>query len=88
MAQYQGPRAPNVSQFIANLNAIPSNSDMSSPPQQQQPGQEFAGFDDDVALFTNTDFFDFDLTAANDKTAFMNRESTLRRSHVTFHIDG
>ncbi len=47
-------RAPNVSEFIANLNAIPSDQDLAA--QQQD-----FNFDDDLAMFTNTTFFDFDL---------------------------
>ncbi|KAF2101107.1 hypothetical protein NA57DRAFT_24731, partial [Rhizodiscina lignyota] len=49
-------RAPNVSQYLADLNTIPSAQD---PAAQNQ--DEFAGLDNDMALFTNTDFFDFDL---------------------------
>lgn len=43
-------RGPNVSQYIANLNAV-------VPPQQHDP----LAFDEDLALFSNTDLFDFDL---------------------------
>ena len=53
MANYQGRRAPNVSQYIAGLNTIP---DMS----QQQ---EFGAFEDDLSLLTQGDFFDYDLHA-------------------------
>ena len=49
---YNGRRGPNVSEYIANLNAIPTPQDLSN--------QENFG-DDDLALFTNTQFFDFDL---------------------------
>ncbi|PNS13984.1 Regulatory protein cys-3 [Sphaceloma murrayae] len=56
MAQYQGRRGPNVSQYIANLNAIPSAADMT----QQE---DFSNFEGDLDLFTNADFFDFDLNA-------------------------
>ncbi|PSK34425.1 Regulatory protein cys-3 [Elsinoe australis] len=55
MAQYHSRRGPNVSQYIANLNTIPSAADMN---QQQE---DFANFDGDLDLFTNADFFDFDL---------------------------
>lgn len=50
---YNGRRGPNVSEYIANLNAIPT-------PQELQ-AQENLNFEDDLALFTNTQFFDFDL---------------------------
>jgi len=48
MAQFNG-RGPNVSQYLANLNRVPGPSDL----------QEFP-LEDDLALFTNSDFFDFD----------------------------
>ncbi len=51
---YNGRRGPNVSEYIANLNAIPSAQDMQTLDQQN------FNFDDDLALFTNTNFFDFD----------------------------
>ena len=55
MSQYNGRRAPNVSQYIANLNTIPSAADVAGQ-------QDFANFvDDDLAMFTNTQFFDFDM---------------------------
>lgn len=55
MSAFNGRRAPNVSQFVANLNAIPSAHDAAL---QQQDG---FNLDDDLAMFTNTEFFDFDL---------------------------
>lgn len=55
MAAFNGRRAPNVSQYVANLNAIPSAHDVAL---QQQEG---FSLDDDLAMFTNTEFFDFDL---------------------------
>ena len=50
-----GRRAPNVSQYIANLNALPTAHDIAS-----QHNDRF-GLEDDLTLFTNTEFFDFDL---------------------------
>jgi hypothetical protein len=49
---YHGRRGPNVSEYIANLNAIPTAQDLSN---------QDSFVDDDLALFTNTQFFDFDL---------------------------
>ena len=49
---YQGRRAPNVSEYIANLNSIPSAQDL------QSLDQENFNFDGDLALFTNANFFD------------------------------
>jgi len=51
---YNGRRGPNVSAYIANLNAIPTAEDLQSSNQE-------AFIDDDLAMFTNTQFFDFDL---------------------------
>lgn len=47
--------APNVSQYIANLNTIPSVHDLATEQQDGYP------LDDDLAIFTNADFYDFDL---------------------------
>lgn len=55
MNTFNGRRAPNVSQYVANLNTIPSAHDMAT--QQQD---DFS-LEDDLALFTNTEFYDFDL---------------------------
>jgi hypothetical protein len=52
MANYR--RGPNVSEFIANLNAIPSAQDMAQV-------QDNFNLDEELAMFTNTQFFDFDL---------------------------
>ncbi|KAH6699885.1 hypothetical protein BKA61DRAFT_621227 [Leptodontidium sp. MPI-SDFR-AT-0119] len=50
---YNGRRGPNMSEFIAQLNAIPSAQDI-------QSSGNF-NLDDDLAMFTNIQFFDFDL---------------------------
>jgi len=55
MAGYRGQRGPNVSEFIANLNTIPSAQDVAGQ------GPDNFNLDDDLAMFTNTQFFDFDL---------------------------
>ena len=55
MATYNGRRAPNVSQYIANLNTIPSAHDIAT---QEQEG---FNIEDDLATFTNAEFLDFDL---------------------------
>jgi len=41
--------------FIANLNAIPTSQDLHSS------NADNFSLDDDLAMFTNTQFFDFDL---------------------------
>lgn len=50
MSGYKGPRGPNVSQYIANLNQLspPSSDNLVEP----QPVTE------DFSAFLNTDFFD------------------------------
>lgn len=55
MANFAGRRAPNVSQYIANLNTIPSEYNLAA---QQEENYSLA---DDLATFTNADFYDFDL---------------------------
>lgn len=51
---YNGRRGPNVSEYIANLNAIPSAQDIEN-------SQGNFDLDEDLAMFTNTQFFDSDL---------------------------
>jgi hypothetical protein len=58
MAEYNGRRAPNFSQYLDDLNAIPSAYDVAMQQQQQQ--QEAFNLDNELSLFTNTEFFDFD----------------------------
>ncbi|KAL8930138.1 MAG: hypothetical protein Q9208_000755 [Pyrenodesmia sp. 3 TL-2023] len=53
MTGYVGRKAPNVSRYLSNLNTIPLEQDIAA----QQPDD----FDfNDLATFTNTEFFDFD----------------------------
>jgi len=58
MAGYTGRRAPNFSQYLDDLNAIPSPYDQALQQQQQQ--KTTLNLDEELALFTNTEFFDFD----------------------------
>lgn len=51
MSTYSGRHGPNVSQYLRDLNTL-------SP--QDAAADESFGMDDDLALFTNTQFFDFD----------------------------
>jgi len=44
-----------VSEYIANLNAVPSAQDL------QNSNADNFNLDEDLAMFTNTQFFDFDL---------------------------
>jgi hypothetical protein len=51
MSSYSGRRAPNVSQYIANLNTL----------QEHSPTEDILATDE-LSLFATTDFFDFDMT--------------------------
>ncbi|KAI9712637.1 MAG: hypothetical protein M1812_006817 [Candelaria pacifica] len=75
-----GRRGPNVSQFIANLNTIPSPHDMAA---QSQDGLVEA----DLALFTNTQFFDFDQSNLDTDLVEYDREQEqrARRDNATAH---
>jgi hypothetical protein len=57
MANFNGRRAPNFAQYLDDLNAIPSPYDQAV--QQRQHENTF-NLDEELALFTNTEFFDFD----------------------------
>lgn len=58
MAGYNGRRAPNFSQYLDDLNQIPSPYDQAL--QQQQRQQNTFNVDQELAIFTNAEFFDFD----------------------------
>lgn len=51
MSTYNGRHGPNVSQYLRDLNII--------SPQDTTADDNFS-IEDDLALFTNTQFFDFD----------------------------
>lgn len=53
MSNYNGRRGPNVSQYLRDLNAI-------NPEPTAAPTEENFNMDEDLALFTNTQFFDFE----------------------------
>lgn len=53
---YNGRRAPNVSQYIATLNMTPTPQELAA-----QSSSETFNLEEDLAMFTNTQFFDFDL---------------------------
>lgn len=73
MSGYNGRRAPNFSQYLDSLNAIPSPYDQAVQQQQQQ---DSFNIDAELALFTNTEFFDFDkLGDLNLPTAFDSDDS-------------
>ena len=53
MASFNARRAPNVSQYIANLNTVPSAQDLAAQ-------SDISLNDGDLEFLTNTEFFDFD----------------------------
>jgi hypothetical protein len=53
MSAYNGRRAPNVSQYLANLNTVPSAQELA------QNDFDLSG-DSGLDFLTNTEFFDFD----------------------------
>ncbi|PGH02113.1 hypothetical protein GX51_04816 [Blastomyces parvus] len=57
MSSYNGRRAPNFSQYLNDLNTIPSPYDLA---QQEQEQQSLFDVDAELALFTNAEFLDFD----------------------------
>lgn len=57
MSEYNTRRFPNFSQYLDDLNTIPSPYDQALQQQQQQ---DSFNIDDELALFTNAEFFDFD----------------------------
>lgn len=57
MSGYNGRRAPNFSQYLEDLNTIPSPYDQALQQQQQQ---DSFNIDAELALFTNAEFLDFD----------------------------
>ena len=55
MSSYNGRRVPNFSQFLEDLNTIPSPYD-----QALQQQDDSFNIDAELALFTNAEFLDFD----------------------------
>ncbi|KAL4782367.1 hypothetical protein BJX76DRAFT_291939 [Aspergillus varians] len=84
MAEYNGRRAPNFSQYLDDLNAIPSPYDVAVQQQQQQQQQEPFGFDNDLSLFTNTEFFDFDLNIPPYEHVEENKKKVSQSSDLEF----
>lgn len=78
-----GRRGPNVSQYIANLNAIPSSHD-----DVVNQHDSTYNLEDDLAVFTNTQFFDFDMGEDIDQQPMPydpSQEERARRENATAH---
>ncbi|KAI9781854.1 MAG: hypothetical protein M1839_005646 [Geoglossum umbratile] len=80
MSTFNSYRTPNVSQHIAILNTLPSAQQLAS---QQR---EAFGLEDDLVLFTNTRFFDFDIEENHTPVAYgLEHEVKRRRENATTH---
>lgn len=79
-----GRRGQNVSQYIANLNAIPSSHDVVN-----QHDSGYNNMEDDLAVFTNAEFFDFDLGGEDIEQQPMHydpsQEGRARRENAAAH---
>jgi hypothetical protein len=63
MSGYRGRAGPNFSEFLNNLNTVSPSYD------QEQFNAEDITLDEDLAMFTNTDFTHFDLPSISDAGA-------------------
>jgi hypothetical protein len=81
MSGYNGRHGPNVSKYVANLNTIPTQQDLLAEP---------LNIEEDLALFTNNDFIDWNENDnLNTSLDFLETEQQQRpsRQHaVTSHI--
>lgn len=71
MATYGGRRGPNVSQYLRHLNTIPAETT-----------QDDGFIDDDIDLFTNTQFFDFESGQTTDFQPSQVKPDTERASRT------
>ena len=60
MSGYRGRAGPNFSEFLNNLNAVSPSYD------QEQFNTDDINLDDELAMFTNTDFTHFDIPSIPD----------------------
>ncbi|KAF2142382.1 uncharacterized protein K452DRAFT_17758 [Aplosporella prunicola CBS 121167] len=77
-----GRKGQNVSQYLQGLNTIPTRRDMAA--------QDNLGFDEDLSLFTNTEFFDFDIgteipAASFDYDATNEQQARRRNASVSYN---
>ncbi|KAI9797390.1 MAG: hypothetical protein M1825_006005 [Sarcosagium campestre] len=83
MSGFSGRRAPNVSQYLHELNAVPPTPELAS--RQEGYG---SSLDEELAMFTNTQFFDFDMGENPDITPLEfdpTREERVRRENAAAH---
>lgn len=60
MSGYNGRRGPNVSSYVQQLNSVPMSQDITAP------DDDFGNLQDEMAMFTNTEFYDFGLGELGD----------------------
>lgn len=80
-----GRRGPNVSQYLANLNAIPSSHDVVNQHDNTY------NLEEDLAVFTNAEFFDFDIDQDMDQQPIPydpSQEGRARRENAAAHNKG
>lgn len=80
-----GRRVPNVSSFIANLNAIPSTHDV----VDHHDGAY--NLEDDLAIFTNAEFYNYDIEDGIDQQPIQYdpaQEERARRENAAAHKSG
>jgi len=88
MAGFNGRRAPNFSQYLDDLNTIPSPYDQALQQQQQQ--RNTINFEEELSLFTNAEFFDFDKFSNLDLATFdgvEDKNAQIKRKDQTQNAD-
>ena len=63
MSAYRGRTGPNFSEYLNNLNTL-------NPPLEDEPFTESLDLNQDLAMFTNTDFTHFDIPSLSDDASF------------------
>ena len=64
MSSYRGRTGPNFSEYLNNLNSL------SSPYEQDQFGPDDLDLNQDLSMFTNTDFTHFDIPPLSEDASF------------------
>ncbi|KAF2709298.1 hypothetical protein K504DRAFT_379119 [Pleomassaria siparia CBS 279.74] len=82
MSGYHGRRGPNVSQYVANLNTLPTQQDLLAEP---------VNLEEDLAVFTSAEFIDWDATVVdlNSPLDFLDNDPQQRssREHAGQAVD-
>ncbi|KAK3722689.1 hypothetical protein LTR37_002260 [Vermiconidia calcicola] len=80
MAYSGGHRAPNVSQYLANLNSVPSAHEI--------PNNDIALGDAELDFLTNAEFFDFDSFNPNAVENFNRHDGENKGAHPSVNGTG